>query len=106
MRILALLVILIVASCSDPPNVGHQCAATGDCDDPLSCSMAIPGGYCTQICTTTGETSGCPEDSICDSVSGAGNTCVKICKTTEDCGRSDLGCNGVSSSNVKACKPN
>lgn len=105
MRIPALLVALLCA-CGSPPNVGGTCAAAGDCDDTLSCSTAIPGGYCTKACTTAGSTDGCPEGSICDSVSGIGNTCVKTCKTTADCGRTDLGCNGVSSSNVKACKPN
>jgi hypothetical protein len=106
MRTLTLLCVLVSASCGDPPNVGGTCAATDDCDDTLTCSTAIAGGYCTKSCTTSGSTDGCPEGSICDSVSGAGNTCVKVCKTSEDCGRSDLDCNGVSSSNVKACKPN
>lgn len=105
MRIPALLVALLCA-CGGDPNTGGTCSSAGDCDDPLMCSTAIPGGYCTKTCTTPGSTDGCPGGSICDSVSGIGNTCVKTCKVTADCGRSDLGCNGVSSSNVKACKPN
>ena len=105
MRISVLLIALLCA-CGSDPAVGTTCAATSDCDDTLTCSTAIPGGYCTKTCTTSGSTDGCPDGSICDSVSGIGNTCVKTCKTTADCGRSDLGCNGVSSSNVKACKPN
>ena len=96
----------MLAACGGPPNVGSTCTAAKDCDSSLTCSTAIPGGYCTKTCTTPGSTSECPEDSVCDSVSGIGNTCVKVCKTTSDCGRTDLGCNGVSSSNVKACKPN
>lgn len=106
MRKPLLVFVLAIASCGSPPDVGSQCTSANDCDSPLTCSTAIPGGYCTQSCTTAGSASGCPEDSICDSVSGIGNTCVKICKVTADCGRADLGCNGVSSSNVKACKPN
>ena len=101
-----LLLVVALSSCSSAPDVGAMCAMSKDCDDSLTYSTAIPGGYCTKACTTTGATAGCPEASICDSVSGIGNTCVKICKTTADCGRSDLACNGVSSSNVKACKPN
>ncbi len=41
---------------------------------------------------------------MCDAVAGAAITCVKICKTSDDC-RADQDCNGVSGSNVKACKP-
>jgi hypothetical protein len=29
---------------------------------------------------------------------------VKVCKVAEDC-RADQDCNGVSGSNIKACKP-
>jgi hypothetical protein len=41
---------------------------------------------------------------VCDAISGTAITCVKICTTKEDC-RSDQDCNGVSGSNLKACKP-
>lgn len=96
---------LFVAACGgDPPNVGGSCSSNEMCDEGLTCDTAIPGGYCTTSCSTTGSTSECPEDSVCDTVSGAGVTCVKICKTAEDC-RGDLDCNGVSGTNIKACKP-
>jgi hypothetical protein len=52
----------------------------------------------------SGSTSECPEDSICDAVAGIAKACVKICKDAADC-RADQDCNGVSGSNVKACKP-
>jgi hypothetical protein len=100
------LFMIAIAACGGPPDVGASCVAAKDCDDSLTCSTAIPGGYCTAACTTSGSTSECPEGAVCDSVSGAGNTCVKVCKTTSDCGRADVGCNGVSGSNIKACKPN
>lgn len=76
----------------------------GDCDDDLSCETAVPGGYCTKPCTTTGSTDGCPDGSICDALSGTAVSCVKICKNASDC-RADLDCNGVSGTNIKACKP-
>lgn len=104
MRTLALLALLAAAACGGPPNVAGTCAANADCDEGLTCDTTVPGGYCTAACTTSGSTDGCPEESICDAISGSALTCVKICKTADDC-RSDLDCNGVSGSNIKACKP-
>ena len=96
--------LLALAGCSDPPNIGGTCTASDGCDDDLQCNTAVPGGYCTKACTMPGATDECPEDSVCDAVSGAALSCVKICKTAADC-RSDLDCNGVTGSNIKACKP-
>lgn len=103
LRRLVLLVLLAVG-CGDPPNVGGTCTASGGCDDDLTCDTAVPGGYCTTPCTTSGSTEQCPEASVCDTVAGTALTCVKICKTADDC-RPDQDCNGVSGSNIKACKP-
>ena len=97
------LLLISLAACG-APNVGAACGGNASCDDGLVCNSAFTGGYCTKACTVTGTQSGCPEGSICDSVTGAGTVCVAICKTTVDC-RSPLECNGVSGSNVKACKP-
>ena len=91
-------------ACGSDPNIGGTCTTVADCDDDLSCETTVPGGYCTAPCTTTGSTDECPDGSICDTVSGTTITCVRICKVAEDC-RSDLDCNGVSGSNIKACKP-
>jgi hypothetical protein len=103
MRALTLFVMLI-AACGDVPNVGGTCAANDGCDDELTCDTSVPGGYCTTSCTTSGSTEQCPESSVCDTVAGTALNCVKICKTSEDC-RSDLDCNGVSGTSIKACKP-
>lgn len=97
-------VILLGAACGDPPDVGGTCMGNGDCDDGLTCNTNAAGGYCTQACPMPGQTEGCPENSICDAVSGTAMQCVRICKTSADC-RSDQDCNGVTSSNIKACKP-
>lgn len=105
MRSSLLLFALLVAACSsDPPNVGATCTASDGCDEELTCDTTVPGGYCTTACSTSGSTSECPEASVCDTVAGAALECVKICKSSDDC-RSDQDCNGVSSSNLKACKP-
>lgn len=104
MRILAGLILLVAACSSDPPNIGATCTASDGCDEELTCNTAIPSGYCSKPCTTAGSTSECPDDSICDAISGSAVACVKICVTSADC-RIDLDCNGVSNSNIKACKP-
>lgn len=104
MRIAPLLVMLLVACGDDPPNVGGTCTATDGCDEGLMCNTTVPGGYCTKSCTTSGSTSECPDEAVCDAIAGTAVTCVKICQTKEDC-RSDQDCNGVSGSNIKACKP-
>ena len=84
-------------------SVGGTCAATDDCGDGLTCNTAVPGGYCTRSCLMTGETSECPQGSVCDTVEGT-ITCIQICDTSADC-REGLDCNGVSGSNLKGCKP-
>ena len=102
MRILFL--VILIAACGGPPNVGATCTTAGGCDKDLTCNTTVPGGYCTAACTTSGSTSQCPEESVCDAISGTAITCVKICSTKDDC-RADQDCNGVSGTNIKACKP-
>lgn len=104
-RISFAVILLLASSCgTDPPNVGGTCTASAGCDEGLTCNTTVPGGYCTTACTTSGSTAECPDESVCDAVSGAAVTCVKICNTKDDC-RLDQDCNGVSGSNIKACKP-
>jgi hypothetical protein len=106
MRILPALFLAVVAAlsaCSNPPNVGATCAPPAQgCDDGLTCDTTVASGYCTKSCTTTGSTMECPEGAICDTLSGSSLSCVRICKQQSDC-RSDLSCNGVSGSDIKAC---
>lgn len=95
---------LAATTCGSDPNVGATCTATAGCDKGLTCDTAVPNGYCTKACTTVASKDECPDGSICDSLSSsAGLSCVKICSEHTDC-RGDLECNGVSSTNVKACK--
>jgi hypothetical protein len=100
--------IFLLVACGGDPNVGHQCSAQSPaCDESLTCISTIPGGYCTASCGNPGTSADCPSGSICDDIGGGlGDYCVKLCNTTADCGRSDVQCNGVSGSNLKACKPN
>jgi len=101
----AVLLLTAVLGCGDdPPNVGATCTAAGGCDKGLTCNTGFAGGYCTVACTQTGTTAGCPEGAICDAVTGVGTTCVRVCQTSSDC-RAGVDCNGVSGSNIKACKP-
>jgi hypothetical protein len=92
------------AGCSDPPNIGALCTvAKGGCDKGLTCDESVTGGYCTSACTTVGSRSECPEGAVCDSLSGGAPSCINVCTVQTDC-RPDLECNGVSGSDVKACK--
>jgi hypothetical protein len=94
----------MVSACGNPPDVSGTCTAPANgCDQGLTCDTTVANGYCTKSCTTTGSTTECPEGSVCDSLSGLALSCVKICTQQSDC-RSDLSCNGVSGSNLKACK--
>lgn len=104
MRMACLLMLGLLACGGDSPNVGGACTATEGCDEELTCNTSVPGGYCTTSCVTSGSTDECPDESVCDAISGNAITCVKICKSSADC-RSDQDCNGVSGSNIKACKP-
>jgi hypothetical protein len=105
--LLCLVTLMVPAGCSStPPNVGATCLAdAGGCDPGLFCDTQIDGGYCTAPCSTAGSTNGCPEQSVCASISGgSGTECARICNVQTDC-RSDLECNGTTGSSVKVCKP-
>lgn len=104
MRALILTILLVGCGGSDSPNVGATCTATDGCDSDLTCNTSVMGGYCTKACTSPGTTNECPDGSICDAIAGTAIACVKICKSSGDC-RSDQDCNGITGSNVKACKP-
>ena len=101
---LAMLVGTLLVGCADDLNVGDACTATADCDPGLTCETSVPGGYCTQACTTAGEVSDCPDGAICDAIGGQAMACVKICMIQSDC-RDDQQCNGTTGSSLKACKP-
>jgi len=105
--LLTLVTLVVPAGCSSTaPNVGAVCIADGGgCDPGLFCDTQVDGGYCTAPCSAQGSTDGCPEQSVCASISsGPGTECARTCNVQSDC-RSDLECNGTTGSSVKVCKP-
>lgn len=64
------------------------------------------GGGVGEACDTPGETeSECDDGAICDKPTDEEDpVCLKVCEEHEDCA-ADERCNGVSSSNIKACHP-
>ncbi len=97
-----------------PQTVGGTCDDAGaGCSGGEYCLTLVSGGYCTANCTTSGTTAGCPEGSVCDTVSnvadggtGTAIMCIKSCSQQSDC-RADAGqtCNGVSGGSGKGCRP-
>ena len=103
----AMLILVVAVGCSgNGPNVGDMCGVNRPvCDESLSCSSSVAGGYCTTACSSPGSTAQCPEGSVCDDAAPLGLSCLKICEEAADCGRSDVTCSGVTGSSIKACKP-
>lgn len=83
MRWLALLVFLVIPTlaCSSEGDVGESCDAlgqgSGECKSGLVCAIPGPGAV--------------------------GPACMPLCLRDEDC-RPDQECNGISGTNVKACR--
>ena len=71
--------------------IGPACAADAECDEGLTCYLAVDGGLCSQRCETDDE---CPEQTRCAAPVGVG-WCVPSCLTETGCGpigREDLDC--------------
>ena len=101
-----LLAVVLVIGCSNDTSVGETCGVNRPvCDESLSCSSSVPGGYCTTACSSPGSTSQCPEGSVCDDAPRLGLSCLRICDELADCGRDDVTCSAVTDSDLKACKP-
>ncbi|AFE06635.1 hypothetical protein COCOR_05886 [Corallococcus coralloides DSM 2259] len=97
-----LLAILPLLACGDSDGgVGESCGEDG-CDSGLSCRRDFPGTFCAQDCTAEGEGGGCPSGTLCtrqlDTL-----MCSPVCDSESDC-RESYACNGVSSTNLKACQ--
>ena len=61
------------------------------------------GALVGEACTTPGSQTECVEGAICDSVDTT-VVCLEVCDDDTDCAANEA-CNGVSSSNIKACHP-
>lgn len=56
-------------------------------------------------CDTRGAQDECVENAICDSTTDSAEPiCLKVCTDDTQCASTEA-CNGVSGSNIKACKP-
>jgi hypothetical protein len=98
---------IALAGCGrNDTNVGRECGATApNCDESLSCSSSVLGGYCTTACATPGSTSQCPDGSICDDTPELGISCLRLCDDFGDCERDGVACVPVTDSDRMACKP-
>ena len=66
-------------------------------------TLAACGGGAAvgESCSRSGSIDECHDGAICDTDLG-GSLCLKICADDKDCAGTEA-CNGVSSSNIKAC---
>ena len=83
-------------------SIGQPCVANEDCDNGQTCYLEFSGGFCGKGCTQEGSVVDCPGNTICAS-QGTRLSCSALCDDKSDC-RGDHACNGVSSTNLKACR--
>lgn len=99
------LLLLLAAACGGSSGIGNTCSDTQACVTGQSCLTQAQGGYCTILgCAAPGVQGNCPSDSVCDQIFTQQNACVKRCNVQADC-PATTDCNGITGSNVKACKP-
>jgi hypothetical protein len=82
-------------------SVGDKCSP-GSCDSELTCRADFPGGFCSAACSQEGQTTGCPDGSVCTLQLGQ-LVCAPTCEEQGDC-RESYTCNGMTGSSVKACQ--
>lgn len=85
------------AGCPDS-GIGDSCSSAVACPNGLACDTALPGGYCTQPCSTLGNTDQClgtPDlsDAVCSSFDG-GLICAGGCGAAAPC-RSGYTCRPI-----------
>lgn len=101
------MLLVMIAACAgdDPVQIGDTCSTNDRCQSSgYACETSVPGGYCSSLCTVRGQQAECPDEAVCDAIGNVTNICVRICEDGTDC-RSDQTCNGVTGTNIKACKP-
>src|SRR5436190_1791392 len=82
MRTLPLsLFVVAVVSCGPAPqpareDIGGRCEDSLDCHKDLWCNDAMPGGYCTNSCASSGQ---CVGASMCIDMNGRGGMCAAEC---------------------------
>ena len=101
------MLVLLITACSgdDAARIGDTCSANDRCQaSGFACETSAAGGYCTSLCTKPGQQAECPDEAVCDAIGNVTNVCVRVCTVGTDC-RPDQNCNGVTGTNIKACKP-
>jgi hypothetical protein len=95
-------------------GVGNRCAVDADCQTG-TCYVGPGGGYCTSPCSSEGDVSACPFDTVCKPIQGGARRCLLICGSDSSCGdRNDCpstycpsgsSCVGVDNTEHQACEP-
>jgi len=98
---------------SNPAGIGNRCVRAEDCPTG-ECYLGPGGGYCTSPCTTEGDISECPLDTVCKPIQGGARRCLLVCGSSSSCGDarcpdgfcpSGSSCVSVSHTGLKACEP-
>lgn len=104
-RLLAIAgVLVVVTACGSGSSAGKPCTVRTDCDPGESCFTDSPGGFCSKGCAQEGETTDCPNGTVCTYVGGTDLVCSPTCTTAGDC-REQYTCGSVINTTTKACKP-
>jgi hypothetical protein len=98
----------------NPAGVGNHCATDADCATG-ECYVGPGGGYCTSPCSTEGDISECPPDTVCKPIQGGPRRCLLICGSESSCYGLDecptnycpdgSSCVTVSNTDHMACEP-
>jgi hypothetical protein len=85
--------------------IGSPCSSDAECGSG-SCDTGWPGGYCTEVCTTAGAQSTCPDGSVCGlQCPGAGTPrCLQRCLAPGGC-RNNYHCASESTHAFETCQP-
>ena len=129
MRLIPFIFLIVVcpfalSSCDDdddgdgdgnPSGVGNSCETDDDCETE-DCYLGPGGGYCTSPCTTEGDTSECPPDTVCKPIQGGQASCLLICGSETACEGVDdcdsewcpdgSSCVDIDNTEHMACEPN
>lgn len=104
---------VLFAGCNSGSGVGNSCAVDEDCETG-TCYLGPGGGYCTSPCSTEGDISECPEDTVCKPIQGGARRCLLVCGSTSSCDGtscaedfcpSGSSCTSVGNTDLRACEP-
>jgi hypothetical protein len=97
----------------NPAGVGNHCDENADCETN-ECYLGPGGGYCTSPCTTEGDTTDCPLDTVCKPIQGGPRRCLLICGSASTCDLADCpdafcptgsSCVSISGTTLQGCEP-